>query len=176
MKRLAIVFSIVLFHLNTGFCQVNLPVPQVADSLSFMLGTWTGDGWIRMGPKKETFQLTEIISSKVDGAVLSIDGLGVATDSVTNETKKVHDAFGVVYYDAETKEFRITAFSSAAAKKDVEFKVANRVLTWGFKTDNGGMVRFTEDFSKDGKWTTLGEYSADGSRWFAFMQYNLERK
>lgn len=50
------------------------------------------------------------------------------------------------------------------------------VLTWGFKTDTGGTVRFTEDFSHEGKWTTIGEYSADGSKWFAFMQYNLVRK
>lgn len=70
---------------------------------------------MRMGPKKETFELTEIISSKVDGAVISIDGLGVSRDTVTNETKKVHDAFGVVYYDMESKGFWIAAFSSAKA-------------------------------------------------------------
>ena len=175
MKNYLTVFATVLFAINMAFGQVSSPVVKATDSLSFMLATWTGDGWIRMGPKKETFQLTEVITSKVDGAVISIDGIGVTTDSVTNVTKKVHDAFGVVYYDEESKGFRISAFSSAATKKDVEFKVADKVMTWSFKTDNGGIVRFTEDFSEEDKWTTVGEYSADGNRWFTFMQYKLQR-
>ncbi len=168
-----IIVTLLYLMMGTAIAQINQPV-QVADSLSFMLGTWKGEGYMRMGPKKQEFNLTEVISSKVNGAVISIDGAGVSTDSITNETRNVHDAFGVVYYDMEIKGFRMMAFSSAAAQKDVELKVENRVLTWSFTSDNGGFVKFTEDFSDEGKWTTVGEYSPDGSRWFTFMEYFLE--
>ena len=149
---------------------------DVADSLNFMLGTWKGEGWVKKGPVAQTFQLTEIISSKVNGAVLSIDGAGVAIDTSTNETKKVHDAFGVIYYDEKTQGFRIMAFSSAAAQKDVAFIREGKTITWGFKVDNGGEVRFTENFSEEGRWTTVGEYSGGGNKWFTFLKYDLERQ
>lgn len=171
---ISIIITLLLLG-TTVIGQVSQPVVKATDSLSFMLGTWTGSGWIRMGPNMQTFQLTEIISSKVDGKVISIDGVGVTTDSVTNETKKVHDAFGVVYFDSVGQSFRISAFSSASTKKDVKFEVDEKVLTWSFKTDNGGVVKFTEDFSTDDKWITVGEYSAGGNRWFQFMEYNLDR-
>jgi len=49
-----------------------------------------------------------------------------------------------------------------------------RKIQWSFTTARG-QVRFTEDFSKDGTWTELGEFSMDGENWFTFFEMELKR-
>lgn len=150
---------------------------NTADSLSFMLGTWEGEGWIKMGREKKTFLQTEILTSKVDGKVISLEGLGTSTDSLSKEVTKVHDAFGMIYYDTEQNGFRMIAFSTAAPMNNVEFKaVGKRKMRWQFVSEQGGTVRFTEDFSNPGKWLETGEYSMDGQKWFPFFESHLSLK
>ncbi len=42
-----------------------------------MLGTWTGSGWMMLGPgQRAEFNQTETVKKKLDGTLITIDGDG----------------------------------------------------------------------------------------------------
>lgn len=172
------IFFIALFVSALAQAQQYSPDVDVADSLSFMLGQWEGRGWIKMGgPQKSYFDQTEVVSSKVSGSALLVEGLGLVKDTATTIERKVHDALGMIYYDNESKSFKIMALSSAAAPKNAVFNMVEPyVLQWTFDSGRGGEVRFTEDFSDEGKWIMDGEYSMGPGNWFNFMHVELKKK
>lgn len=144
------------------------------DQLSFMKGTWVGEGWIVIDRVKKEFKQTETISPKVDNTVFMIDGIGYAKE---NENQIIHNAFGVISYNSKTASMTMISFSSTGGKMENSIKlVGNKKLEWSFKDENGGTVRFREDFSEDGFWTEKGDYSFDGNNWFPFFEMRLKKK
>src|SRR5918912_261925 len=50
------------------------------EKLSFLVGHWSGEGWIQLGPgQRRAFTETESVQPKVGGALVQIEGLGKAT-------------------------------------------------------------------------------------------------
>lgn len=144
----------------------------IADSLHFMLGEWTGKGWIQQGRAgRSYFFQEERIETHVGGQTILI--LGKGRDTATQAL--VHDALGVLYYDADSAGFYMHTFSTAgeAKKTPLEF-LSSRIFRWRFSVPRG-TVRFTEDYSKEGFWTSKGEFSFDGESWFPFFEMLLEK-
>lgn len=176
MSFLKPIFSLVL--LGSVF-MVNAQQPQApraADSLQFMQGTWQGEGWVSRGPGNTShFSQTENIDGHVSNTILLVKGKGYGPSEEGGDSILVHDALGVIYYHPENEGLYMKSFSTAGSPQEVPLHFTGPArFYWQFAA-NGGQVRFTEDFSKEGKWRSLGEFSRDGQQWFPFMEMNLTR-
>src|SRR5437868_11514919 len=71
--------------------------------LKNLAGEWHGSGWVVLGrDRREEFGQTETITPKLDGLVLTIDGLGKSSA----DGHIVHQAFGVLFWDQTTQQYR----------------------------------------------------------------------
>ena len=176
MKK--ILFFLLLIITSSAFAQNPFqPKPetiQALNNISFLLGQWTGTGWIQMGPQKSTFNQTETIISKVNGTVIQIDGLGI---DGKNPDKIIHQAFAIISYDAENKKYLMKAFKGDGGQIDAEAKLLNdHTFEWGFSTPMTGSVKYTISVVNN-KWTETGEMSRDeGKTWFKYFEMVLEKK
>lgn len=145
--------------------------------IDFMLGTWEGNGWIIIGNEKKNFKQTEIIESRVNNTVYTIDGLGKSADGGISEDKIVHDAVGYIMFDPTTRKIMMTSFATTGGKNENEITlIGNKRLQWQLKIENRGFVKFREDFSKENIYSEVGEFSADSLKWYKFFEMTLYRK
>jgi hypothetical protein len=106
---------------------------EAMKKLDFLVGEWKGEGWMEFAPgQKRTFKGTEIVQSKLDGLLLSVEGLhrgrlGEKEDVV------VHNAFGLLSYDDKARRYRFQAFTSRGNYEEAQAKVSDGQLVWGMK-------------------------------------------
>jgi hypothetical protein len=143
--------------------------------LSVMLGQWEGDGWIVMGPQgRKTFTVRESIQPRLDGTVLLVEGLGKGRMAPGGPEVPVHQALGVLSYDAQQDRYGFVAYRFGGEKVDTEMKaLADGSFEWGFATPHG-QVRFNIRIA-DGQWVERGEHSADGKTFQPFFEMKLRR-
>lgn len=91
-------------------------------------------------------QVTEKAECKLDCNIITVSGLGTRTDSLTNQTKVVHDAFGTITYDKATNQFYMRAYKTDnVIETAIEF-IAEKTIRWKLEIPNGGgTMRFTAD-------------------------------
>ncbi len=175
MNQLKLFISILILLVVSNI-QAQAPEKlNVADSLSFMAGHWKGTGWISAGPgERHLFEQTEDIVPHVKGSVLLITGKGYALEDLSDSIL-IHDALAVVIYKEEEKAFYMQSFSTSSEPmlSKLQFE-KGRIFSWQFETERG-TVRFTEDFSAEGQWTSSGHFSADGQNWYPFFEMKLRR-
>src|SRR5438477_6545721 len=79
---------------------------EAMKKLAFLVGQWKGEGWMEFVPgQRRTFKGTEVVLSKLDGLLLTIDGLHRGQVVGTGEEVVVHNAFAVVSYDDKVKRY-----------------------------------------------------------------------
>ena len=109
MKKLITLALLILFYWSVK-AQLSVSPDHQAQmgKLDFLTGSWTGEGWIQMGPQgKEDFTQTEQIQKKLDGTLLMIEGLGKSKGS---EEKVVHNAFAIISYDQQNGSYRFQSY------------------------------------------------------------------
>ena len=144
---------------------------QTMRPLAFLLGAWEGSGSITLGPgAAHPFVQTEKVEPRLDGVVVTIEGLG---RSPTDDSV-VHHAFAVLFHDA-AHGFRIRSFTRDGRTVESDVTVGERTLTWGF-TAGPQTTRFTITVTPDGRWVETGESSRDGTTWFPFFAMELTRR
>lgn len=144
--------------------------------LDWLTGQWRGEGWIQLGPgQRRTFKQTETVQGKLDGLIVVIDGLGKGKTPDGQQEVVVHNAFAVVSYDNESKTFRFHAYRADGFALDTEGKVSEKALVWGFRSPQGGDIRFTIKLTEKDQWNEVGEYSQDGKTWNKFFEMTLQR-
>lgn len=184
MKNLIniIFFLIAFFVAINSYGQNNNPdsagvTINSVSQISFMEGTWIGDGWIMMGREKKEFVQTETITPKVNNTILVIEGLGLSKDTSLTQRQVIHDAFGIISFDKDNGRMMMTSFATTGGKTETELMlIGEKRLQWQFKAENGGTVRFTEDFTKDGEWIEVGEFSYSPDQWYKFFEMKLTRQ
>lgn len=146
---------------------------QELSKLSSFVGIWKGEATYKRGPGSEvTINQEEMIEYKLDGTVLSIEGVG--TDPAGNIA---FNALGLVNYDANTKNFKFKTYLKDGRSTDAYFNVMeNNKYEWGFDIPGGGKSKYTITLDPEqNTWHEIGEYSGDGNSWFAFMDLKLKR-
>jgi hypothetical protein len=144
--------------------------PKEMASLSFMVGKWNGHGWIEFHPgKRDRFKSEESVRSKLGGHVLVIDG--IHRDSAG---KVVHNAFGVLSYDARKRSHRFRSYLASGRSGDYDASYRKGVLTWTMKTPRFTM-RYAIRLNKRGQWSEIGEISYDGKKWRKFFKMTLDK-
>jgi hypothetical protein len=167
-KILIIIFTFL------GFADVHAQTTN--NPLSFMVGKWKGSGWMMTQNGKQFNDITENVVCKLDCAVLSVEGLGTKTDSLTKKQITVHDAFGVISKDVKSNKWFMRAYKKGDVIDAEIIFVSEKVIRWELPIpNNGGVMRFTTDFSTTGKWKGTGEYSRDGQSWMVIMETELTK-
>jgi hypothetical protein len=144
--------------------------------LDFLVGEWKGEGWMEFAPgQRRSFKGTEVGQSKLDGLLLTIEGLHRGQLGGKGEEVTVHNAFAVVSYDDNAKRYRFQAHTARGNHEDAEARVTDGQLVWGMKVPQFGEVRYTIRLDDKGRWFEVGEVSQDGKEWRKYFEMTLER-
>jgi hypothetical protein len=144
--------------------------------LDFLVGQWKGEGWSEFVPgQRRTFKGTETVQSKLDGLLLTVDGLHRGQVGGKGEEVVVHNAFGLISYDDKAKQYRLEAFTARGSREDTEAKVTEGQLVWGIKIPQLGDIRYTVKLDDKGRWFEIGEMSKDGKEWRKCFEMTLEK-
>ena len=140
--------------------------------LAFMEGQWKGGGWnINQDRTRSEFSQSEDVAYELNGTVLLIKGKGVDQDG-----KLVHNALGVVSYNAAEGNYIMHAFLENGMRTEAQLEIiAPGKAKWWFEPGNGATIRYT--FSVvDGTWTETGEYSPDKETWYPSLSFSVEKQ
>jgi hypothetical protein len=176
--RLCSIAAVVL-SLSPALSPAQPPAADQRDAikkLGFLVGEWKGEGWMEFAPgQRRTFKGTEVGQSKLDGLLLTIEGLHRGQVGGKGEEVVVHNAFVVVSYDDKARRYRFQAFTARGNYEDAEAGVTDGQLVWGMKVPQLGNVRYTIKLDDKGRWFEIGEASQDGKSWRKFFEMTLER-
>jgi hypothetical protein len=146
---------------------------QVAamNRLNFMLGRWKGSGWIiGVGGVRQDFDQTEVVTKKVQGTVMTVDGEG---RDPADAHRIVDSALAVVNYNDTTQQFRWEAFSQGFVT-DTTAVVGDHTFQWSL-VETAVTIRYSLTFTNTA-WHEIGEVTTDGGQtWHQNFQMDLCR-
>jgi hypothetical protein len=149
---------------------------QAMKKVDFLVGNWQGEGWMEFVPgQRKPFRGTETVQRKLDGLLLSIDGLHHAKVGERDEEAVVHAAFAILTFDPKEKRYRFQGFTSRGNHEDAEAKITDGQMVWSMKIPQFGDVRYTIKLDDKGRWFEIGEVTRDGTSWRKFFEMTLER-
>jgi len=143
--------------------------------LAFLHGTWRGEGVTTMGPGQGRAAVLEVAQPKLGGSVLLLEGLGWEGTQGAADYKVVHNALGVLSYDAAKGAYALRAYRDGTFV-DADITVGDGEIVWGFAPPNGGRIRYTIRLDEQGRWHEVGDYSRDGATWHRFFEMRLTRE
>lgn len=145
--------------------------------LSFLLGTWRGEGVTTTGPggQQERASVRETAQPRLDGSVLLFEGLGWQGTEGAADYRVVHQALGVVSWDARRGGWSMRAYRGGGWV-DAEVTVGDGELVWAFDQPGAGRIRYTIRLDEQGRWHEVGDRSTDGERWHRFFEMRLTRE
>ena len=177
MKKLIISILILFIGINFSIAQNDSIKTQISiDKLDFMIGEWEGTGWMMTRTGKEESIVKEKAEYKLEESIIVVEGLGTKTDTITNDVKVVHNAFGIIFFDSKNNTLSMNAYKNGeSTQSKIEF-IEDKIFQWNMEIPNQGKIRFIVDFSTDNKWIETGEFSRDGVSWMKFLGMELTRK
>jgi hypothetical protein len=132
-------------------------------------GHWTGSSVWSMRGKEEHTTVDESIEWRVDGHALLINGLGKNA-----EGKIVHEALGVLSYNARESKYHLNSWLRDGRSTDGWFNVVGEnQFQWGFDTPQG-KIRYSVTLTEK-TWKETGEFSSDGTQWYPFLTMDLTK-
>jgi hypothetical protein len=179
MKNQILLMTMAFFAI-IQIAQAQMPDPtankEAMKKLTVWAGKWKGEGSMQMGPgEPKKSSVDEKIEMKLDGTIMVVEGIGKSIDPTTKQETVVHNAFGVVSYDAASKNYRFKTFTKEGRTADAYFNITGESkYEWGFDVPMGGKTRYTITLDPIKKtWNEIGEFSRDGATWMKFFEMNL---
>jgi len=155
-----------------------LPAQQMPDGsankaaierLRFMEGTWRGEGWMQRGPgERISATVTETVERRLEGVALLVTGRGMSGDRI------VHDALGVIYWDAAASRYVLRSWVASGFWGDFPVELIDGGVSWSREVP-GGRVRYVARISGT-EWHETGEFSRDGTTWMPVLEMRLRRQ
>ena len=152
-----------------------IPPPEELKKLDFMLGEWKGEAEVMGREGKQIVLQTETVRTELDGGIIVVRGRGFARKEDGTAGDLVHDAFGVISWDREKKQYRFDPWVSGGMRAETTFQAVDRGFDWTMKTPQGGTVRYTMRVKDNGQWNEVGEFSMDGAKWMKFIDMTLTK-
>ncbi len=141
-------------------------VIEQMQKFNWMVGDWKGEAWY-LGRDQQKTQIVqkEHIITRLDGAIITMEGTGYNIPEGTQEGKIVFQAFGILTYDQYNSKFVLRAYQGGNFIDSDLTSNPDGSFSWGFDAGNGKM-HYTLKITPDGKWNETGEFSSDGTTWF----------
>ena len=140
-----------------------------------LLGTWEGPAKFTVaGGRVLDVRQFEAVREGAGGAALVVEGRG--TMATPQGEREVHNALGVIWWDAAARELRMRAWLADGRWVDATPTVEGSTLRWGHRDQTGTETRYTVTGLAEGVWREVGERRAPGGEWTRFTELELRRK
>jgi hypothetical protein len=149
--------------------------PEGMKKLDVLVGTWKGRGWnVGRDGKRVEFEREETVEHKVSGSVLFLDGFTTNLDD-KGKPGTPQESLALLWFDDAAGTYRWHGHALPFGAIEAEPRFVDGALQWSLDVGAGASVRFT--IRVDGKeWHELGESSADGKTFVAFMDLVMQRQ
>lgn len=166
----------VLFYSSDTFAQpATGKVSEQMKNFNWMVGDWSGEAWYLGGDQKKTqIVQKEHIITRLDGALITMEGSGYDKPIGANDAKLVFQAFGILTYDISNSKFVLRAYQGGNFIDSDLISNSNGTYSWSFEASYG-KTRYTITHTADGKWNEKGELSRDGITWNQFFEMTLSK-
>ncbi len=145
-------------------------------AVDFLVGTWEGTGWMRMGPgEPERFRSHERVERRLDGLALIIEG---RHESLTDgrEGEVVHHALAMLTWNPNADAFDFRSMTNRGLGGNYAGEVEDGAFVWRMEAPDNRRIRYTIRLDDEGRWTETGERSPPGSdAWHEFFGMTLRR-
>lgn len=143
---------------------------RAMQACSFLVGQWRGEGWMMFGPgDRRAFHQTEDVTSKLNGLLLQIEGLG---KNDAGET--VHAALAVLSFDPGERRYRFKSYEHMGRSVDAAAECRDGTITWILPAGPRS-IRYTIVLNQKGQWYEIGEATTDGKTYQKFFEMTLDR-
>jgi hypothetical protein len=145
---------------------------QAMQACSFMVGRWSGEGWMSFGPgPRHTFHASENIEPKLNGLLLEVQGLG------TDETgRTVHAALAVLSFDAAEKRYHFRAYEQMGHYIDSVADCHDGAMTWSLPAGPRTVIQYTISLNPKGQWHETGAMTVQGQAEQSIFEMTLDKK
>jgi len=141
--------------------------------LAWMVGDWSGGGWMQRGPQRSEFVGTEKVEARL-GRLIVVEGEHHALQADGTRGALVHHALGVVSADSAGGHlFQTWLHDGPGTGAANRFEVTENGFRW-WPAGAGDRVRFTATY-QDGVWLEIGEFDT-GTGWRQFFEMRMERE
>ena len=180
MKRVLSCFVLglaVLFYCSDVLAQpVTGKVSEHMKNFNWMVGDWRGEAWyLGREQKKIMIVQNEHIITRLDGALITMEGSGYDKPTGADNAKLVFQAFGILTYDISGSKFTLRAYQGENFIDSDLVSNPYGSYTWSFE-DSNGKTRYTITHTAEGKWNERGEQSRDGIAWNQFFEMTLNKQ
>ena len=157
-----VVFSLLIGV--TVFAQAP-PTQPSADHLaamkkvSWMIGEWRGEAWTQVGAEKKTSTGTEVVQSRLNGSILTLEG---AFKDAAGKT--VHTTFAVLSFNPRSDWYRFHGFTGAGQMADAKVAMRDKGFDWSFESEPGVQIRYRVLLDEKGEWVEKGEMTREGKK------------
>ncbi len=144
-------------------------------NFSWMTGDWSGEAWYLGRDQKKTFIVQkEHIITRLDGAIITMEGSGYDKPTGAGDAKLVFQAFGILTYDISKSKFVLRAYRGENFIDSDFISNPDGTFTWGFDASYG-KTRYIITHTPEGKWNEKGSISQDGTTWNQFFEMTLSK-
>jgi len=130
-------------------------------------GKWSGQGTFFTAAGPKDFTQTEEVTQKLEGLLITIEGLGKQGDG-----KTIHHAFATIAFDPNLKQYRFRSYTAEGRGLETTIEPTGDGFTWGIPQ---AKIRYTATV-KDGEWHEVGEREVEGKGWVKFIEFRLKRQ
>lgn len=161
-------FILTLLIASTSFSQMS-----VADSLSkakvkeleFIVGNWSGNGWMMRQGEKAEFDQTEKVEFKLDSTAILIQGMGKSNGEV------IHNALAIITYNKTEDNYSFRSYLPNGMNSEFKAEIIDNKLYW-YPNEN---VRYVIWQNANEQWFEKGDYKSEGS-WTQFFEMTLAKE
>jgi hypothetical protein len=189
MKKLLLVLTLFATTLvaqttTTPAAPANTPRPpqrpqeqlDAMAKLEYMAGRWVGTGWMDIGGTRMPFNGSELVTRKLDGLALLVEGDFYTGGGSLGGGTPVHQTLGVITYDPKAKAYRFSSWLATGTSGERELTLTSNGWSWDIKMPNNH-TRYTFTLTPQGEWLEKGERSTDnGATWKQFFEMKLARE
>lgn len=133
--------------------------------LKFMVGNWSGTGWMMGRNVKSEFEQTERIEFKLDSTAILIEGKGKSNGKV------IHNALAILTYNKNEDNYSFRSFLPSGMNAEFKAEKIDNKLYW-YPNEN---VRYVIWQTDNGQWYEKGDFKRDGN-WTQFFEMTLDRE
>ena len=126
---------------------------------AFLLGEWSGGGWIGLpDEEKEYFDQTYLIQSKLDGAMILMEGSSTFRGKNENEPDTTLKSLRILTWYIQMNRFDLKFFREDGVYEMAEAKFPGRdIMTWNSGNPQLGIIYYTMTLDAENNLVQTGE-------------------
>jgi len=136
-------------------------------ALSMMIGEWRGEGWMMTRGGRVEFTQTEMVSPRLGGNVLMVNGTGRVKDAPA-DAPPIFEALAIIAYDEATQKYMMRSYAQGRAG---DFEIRPRADGFSWSLPN---VEYDATIA-DGVWTERGFYASPDGKKTQFIEFAVRR-